>query len=197
MDGSWMQLRRRDPALDGDLWRLRERNAGAFLERIVFDPQGRSVVGFKFKTDELFLPAWLDVREAVVRDRRVAVIHLRRRDLLSQYVSHQAVLKHGVPTSITSGSIQINPFRLDVEAALRYASDVRDRDERAVRMYRDHRSMLVEYESLDTDAICAFLNVRPMPVSSPTRKIISDRNSLIVNLDHAIEAFRTHGFQTE
>ena len=48
--------------LEERLRALRERNPSSYFYKIAFDPQQRSHIGFKFKFDELLMPAFAGVR---------------------------------------------------------------------------------------------------------------------------------------
>lgn len=182
-----------DAAHNARLWQQRVEDLTGFLRDVVWDPQGSRVVGFKFKTDEAFEPEWADVAAAIATDNSAAIIHLRRRDLLAQYISHEAVLRHSGPMMSKDREAVVEPFAIDVEAALRYAEQVRARDRRALELYAGHRSMIVEYERLNTDAICAFLGIRPMPLTTSTVRLIRDHSAVVTNYRTASRVMRRHG----
>jgi LPS sulfotransferase NodH len=199
----YARLRRADPYADAQLFAYRSAHPEAFLYDIVFDLQGsgRRVVGFKFKTDEAFDPAFADVAEVIRRDVDIKVIHLRRRNLLDQYVSHQVVLNQTGVTLLQNDDVpEVSPFTVDVEHLLAYVRDVIDREQRALDVYSGHRGFGVDYEDLvaGIPEVCermqAFLDVKPVAMTTPTKKILQDNLALVQNLDEVLSALREHGF---
>jgi hypothetical protein len=193
--GRWQQRRTSEPWLRDRLLAWREEDPASFLQEVAFDAQGRRAVGFKFKTDEAFRPEFAEALRLIAGDPSIAVIHLRRRDLLAQYVSHQVVLRGG-PRFVREPDVVVRRFRIDVAAALRQAKDVVSRDAAAAETYAAHPSIEVEYESIDTAAICRFLGVEPRRLTTPTRRIIPDYRVVLENYDEAVAAFERHGLAT-
>jgi hypothetical protein len=198
LDGRYARLRHIDSSLGKRLWRYRRRDPGRFLRDMVFDPQGRRTAGFKFKTDEAFHRRNRDVLAMISSDPEVKVIHLRRRDLLAQYVSHRVVLKQGVPTMLRASEdrdvVTMKPFRVRTRTFLAYRADVLRREQRAAETYANHPQLIVDYEDLaDENArvlseLAEFLEVPAAPMSAPTQRIIHDHRSLVINVDEVLRA---------
>ena len=85
--GSYRQRLRTDPYLEPRMRALRHEEPAAFLYKLAFDAQGRRCVGFKFKYDELLLPQFSRHQAVIAQDLDIAIIHLRRRNLLKRYLS--------------------------------------------------------------------------------------------------------------
>lgn len=172
-----------------------------FIQACIFDAQGYHVVGFKYKTDEAFQPQYRPFTKALLTDTDIKVIHLRRRDLLAQYVSHQVVLNQTSTTLVHRRSKlpRIEPFACDPRHAVDYFHDVTDREKRAVTAYQNHRSIQVDYEDMVDDRkdharIQRFLDVPVRRLSSPTKKIIKDSRALVTNLEEAVSVLEEAGF---
>jgi hypothetical protein len=198
LDGRYAALRRDDPSLSQRLFDYRRGQPEPFVYDVVYDSQGRKAVGFKFKTDEAFSPAWADIRAIVARDIDIKVIFLRRRDMLAQYVSHEAVLRHNVPTLVVHPAarerLRIKPFKISIPALLEYVDDVARRERLAAETYADHPSMHVDYEDLVLEehsvrrTLTDFLEIPPFTLSTPSQRIIADHASLVVNRDEVLAA---------
>jgi LPS sulfotransferase NodH len=201
LQGSYAAKRNDDPAVGDALQQYRRKDPKRFLYDVVFDTQDRQVAGFKFKTDEQFLRSYRDIRSLLVKDTDVKVIHLVRRDLLSQYISHLVVLRQ---TGITllherDEAPEISPFSIDTKHLLKYVDTVTARERKALNDYRHHRRFDVVYEDLAAgcDDRCmemqAFLGVEPAPLVASTRKIIKDNYGLVENLEPCIAALGDGG----
>lgn len=173
---------RQDAQLRSRLETLRERDLPRFINEIVFDPQGRAAVGFKFKTDESFSPDGDYARafKLLVDDVAVRVIFLYRRDLFAQFVSYKIVNeKTGVSALYDEAQRpQLAPFRIDVDEFRAFLADVLDRQRRAEAVLRPHCTLRVAYEDLverDSDVLDGlqeFLGVPPRPLDTGTLKIV-------------------------
>lgn len=201
--GTYGPLRRAHPELDESLMAFRQARPETFLYDVVFNPQGRKAVGFKFKTDEAFDPAYRDIQDLVLADRDIKVIHLSRRNLLDQYVSHEVVLRQTGVTLLREGEErpEVEPFDVDIRQAVAYILDVLDREEQALDAYRGHRAIRVSYDDLvQADhpvhgELQAFLGIPHKPLSTPTRKILASNASLVRNLDDVRNVLRLMGLQ--
>lgn len=172
-----------------------------FIQSILFDTQDRKIAGFKFKLEEAFDPNYDDYARILQEDRDIKVIHLSRKDLLDQFISHQVVLKQTGVTLIHDEKNRpaVRPFRADVTEAVSYCQAVVDRELRALRHYGDHRSISVTYEEIAEDDsarlgdILDFLGVPRVPLTTPTKKIIKDSRALLLNLDEVLPALDRAG----
>ncbi len=201
--GEYAAKRRDDDEVGARLQEYRERDPAAFLYDIVFDPQGRRVVGFKFKTDEAFDPQFADIQEIVRRDRDIRIVQLRRRNVLHQYISHEVVLHQTGVTWIGNEADrpEVEPFEVDVRHAVAYILDVLQREEDVARVYPEHRRFMVDYEDVVDpshpvlEELQLFLGVDPVALSTPTRKILGSNDSLVRNVDDVRQALRLMGLE--
>lgn len=200
--GSYAVRRKGDAAFDDRLHALFEADPKRFLYDIVFDGQGRSVSGFKFKTDEAFGEQCRDIQEMISADSDIKVVQLRRRNLLDQYISHQVVLKQTGVTLVMSGQERpsVEPFLVDVRDAVLYFIDVLEREAKVATAYAHHRRLTVDYEDLAQDghpvreALQKFLGVPVQPLTTTTRKIIERNAGLVRNLDEVHHVLAVMGF---
>ena len=189
-----------DAGLESALWEQRRESPRLFLDRIVFDPQGRDAVGFKFKTDEAFKHPWRDIAEIISHDDRIKVIRLRRRDLIGQFVSHQVVLRQGAKTLLLAGEArpQLEPIAPRPGDVVDYVDDVLRREREADGAYRNHPQADLWYEELAEAAaheqLALFLGVAPRPLTSTTTKGVADGRSLLLNLPAVVDALSRAGY---
>src|SRR5437870_13457237 len=80
--GTYCRKSREQPDFLDRLTTERDRDPVKFLYKIVLDLQGKKVVGFKLKHDELVLPQYSRLRSEIVNDLDFRIIHLWRRTLL-------------------------------------------------------------------------------------------------------------------
>lgn len=201
LDGNYAMRRRADPSNEEKLMSYRSTRPEAFLYDVVFDAQGRRSVGFKFKTDEAFDPAYQDIADLIRRDTDIKILHLRRRNILDQYVSHQVVLKQSGVTLVADDAPQPapKPFVVDTKDLIGYARNILQRERQAAAVYADHRQGVVEYEALVErdptvrDRMQVFLGLKCMPLSTPTRKIIKRNCDLVENLEEVLAAMAGAG----
>ncbi len=194
--GAYARKRKTSAEYDRQLRDYRDREPQRFLYDIVFDAQGRRCVGFKLKTDEVFLPAYRTVRELVAADRDIKVIHLIRRNLIDQYVSHRVVEKTGVLfLRPNEEPPQVQPFTVDVEHFSAFVADVHKRQRAAAELYRKHRNVTMAYEdiiapqSTALDDLQAFLELDNRPLTSNTNKILKNNRRLVRNFDAVKAAY--------
>ena len=174
-----------------------------FIYDNIFDSQGHRVVGFKYKTDESLNSAYKPYTDIIAGDEEIKVIHLRRRNLLDQYISHQVVLHQTGVTMITSDDEkpEIQPFEADITHAINYLRDVVDREQRSIDLYTKHRCFFADYENLlpessnDRLDLQRFLDVGVQALTTSTKKIITDNRGLLTNLDQVLEALIAAGFE--
>jgi hypothetical protein len=88
LSGKYLQRSREDPGFIEWLSAERYRDPIRFLYKFVLDPDGKKAVGFKLKHDELVLPGYETVRNEIVSNRKLRIVHLRRNNLLRRYLSH-------------------------------------------------------------------------------------------------------------
>ena len=202
--GAFARKRKTIPEFDRRLRDCRDQEPQRFLYDFVFNPQRRRCVGFKLKTDEVFLTAYQTVRELVAADTDIKVIHLLRRNLIHQYVSHRVVEKTGVLfLRRTEERPRVEPFTVDVEHFLAFVLDVKKRQRAAYDLYSRHRNFTITYEEIVAprssalDELQAFLEIDNHPLSPNTSKILSNNSELVLNLDEVEAAWaqREQGLQ--
>ena len=200
--GTYSEKRKESLEFEQALHKKLIENPELFLYDNIFDSQDRKAVGFKFKTDELFDPGYARYKELLGADKEIKVIHLVRKNLLDQYISHQVVLNQTGITLLHSDAPapDIRPFTCDITRAIAYFEDVAQREVLSQKFYAGHRSVSVSYESLqekssgDAEAIQKFLGVTVTPLASSTKKIIKDNRELLINLDETVNALSSAGF---
>ena len=193
--GAYAKKRKTSPEYDSLLRNYRDREPQRFLYDIVFDAQGRRCVGFKLKTDEVFLPAYRTVRDLVAADTDIKIVHLVRRSLIDQYVSHRVVEATGVLfLRPDEERPEVQPFTVDIEHFSAFVADVCNRQRAAHDLYRAHRSFTIAYEDIVApgsralDDLQAFLELDTRPLSASTHKILGNNRELVVNLDRVESA---------
>lgn len=202
MVGSYAQKRNKSIEFESALHQKLIESPERFIYDNIFDSQDRKVVGFKFKTDELFDPSYSRYKDVLGFDQDIKVIHLVRKSLLDQYISHQVVLNQTGVTLLHSDAEtpQIRPFTCDVDHVVAYFEDVLQRESRAREFFANHRDISVSFEGLqgeeseDRKAVQVFLGVTVRPLATPTKKIIKDSRGLLINLDEAVNALSSAGF---
>jgi hypothetical protein len=205
MSGHWMNQYKENGSHRNQIDQLYKRDRTKFLQEIIFDAGGLKRVGFKFKTEEYFNPSYNDIADYVKRDQMIDVIHLRRRDLLSQYISEYIVSQQRGPTvKLTSGlvdrpmgwidrilrrkpNVKVKPFNINKNELLSYLNSVCDREEEIETEMKQHRIHEIWYEDILTyqkreiDKLEEFLGVKKCPLIIKTEKILNDHYSLVNN----------------
>ena len=182
--------RKENPEFGSSVRSYRDQHPQRFLYDIVFNPQGRRCVGLKFKTDEAFQPRFKAIREIIAADKDIKVIHLIRRNLLDQYVSHRVVEQTGLTLlRPTDNRPQVAPFTVDIEHFIAYVKDVNQRQQAAFDLYRNHRNLTLAYEDIVApqssalDDLEVFLGIANRPLSTPLVKIITNNSDMVLNLE--------------
>lgn len=202
MTGSYERNRHAIPGYEELIDKEFREHPARFIFSNLFDSQGRQSVGFKYKTDEAFHPDYEEYTDIIAGDPSIKVVHLRRRNLLDQYVSHQVVLHQTGVTLLRDGDEEpdIEQFRCDLGHAEAYFANVVSREEKALSIYRSHRGFFVDYEDLVDESkparneLQTFLGVEPEVLHSPTKKIIASNHHLLLNLDEALESLSAAGY---
>ena len=164
--------------------------------------------GFKFKTDEYFNTSFTEVSNYIQFNKSIKVIHLKRRDLLAQYVSHLMVKKKKSKTvefdTTMSGSnnSSIAPIKISMNRLMNFLEDVVGREERIINEMRHHDILEVFYEDIiNPEGQClkelqSFLNVPSQELKTETKKIILEYQSLIKNKTEVITAIKSSKFSS-
>ena len=127
---------------------------------------------------------------------------LQRQDILAQYISHEVVMRQTRQTYVEVGEARpvAQPFKADPATVARYCLDVTFRDQRASKMFRNHRQLRVDYEELtdsesDVQArLCEFLGVPARGLTTDTERVLPDSRQLLENIDEVITALELIGF---
>jgi len=198
--GRYRAARQADPEAERVVQQMRDEFPERFLYDCVFDPQGRAMVGFKYKADESQDERHQHVTRILTSDRDIKVINLLRRDRVAQFVSHQVVLQQTGVTLLREGDprVELTPLRLDPEQCVREVREAHERYKKARDAFGANRSYEIAYEDLlDADAqqaLLAFLGLKPRPLESPTRKIINTPlEELVPNLSELRDAVASAG----
>lgn len=202
LQGCYAEAINGNKAIKEQFIKERRQNPTKFLYKYILDPQGRRTVGFKYKTDELFLDRYKSITNIISDDLDIKIIYLLRKSLLAQYFSHQVVLKQtGVTLVHKECDIpQISPMRISPNDCKKYFLDVLQRQRKAEQLFLNHRSIKVYYEDIrqgNGDAIEQlhnFLDVRNVGLSSTTKKIVKKPlNEMIENYDEIVAFLNENG----
>lgn len=188
MTGTYLRQSREQPDFIERLSVERNNDPVKFLYKIALDPQGKRAVGFKLKHDELVLPEYQTLRDQIISDRDLRIVHLRRKNLLRRYLSHYianhvtrvtfAVLDQPVP--------EVPAVRLDPEECKRDFETVLAREAAFERLSAQHQGFSIEYEEMIAGdkrrmaALQDFLGVSHLELTTTTKKLgkLSLRNSV-------------------
>jgi len=201
--GTYCQKSREQAGFIERLSRERDRNPIKFLYKIVLDLQGKKVVGFKLKHDELVLPEFKALRDEITNDLDFRIIHLRRENLLRRFLSHY-VANH--LTRITLAVVgqpvpKVPPVRLDPLECQRDFETTLKRETEFKELFSRHRSFSLSYEQMvarDPEKMATlldFLGVSPRELTTATKKLGNDDlRSAIINFDELRSYFERSPF---
>lgn len=201
LDGRYRRVR--SPDIEATLWLYLTQYPVAFLYDVLFDHQDRKIAGFKYKIDEAFgatRPHRQDLQRSIVRDTDIKIIRLKRLDLLAQFISHEVSRRTGVHLVVKAPKPTVEPFSVSPRQVVDYFTETQRRYKRADEAYRNHRQMLVYYEDLVQEdhasrpALLEFLGVSPAPMTTPSRRIVTDGYRLLANRDEVVRELRRNGY---
>ena len=170
----------------------------AFLERSVFRrwPANYAAVGFKLFYYHARQPPQSAVWDHLARDRSIRILHIKRRNLLAQYLSLLIAHKTDVWSTTRSPANPPEPIRIDVEACRKHFLDVRRSEDECADFFEYHTIRNVYYESLARNDACEmqgiadFLGVRQEPIGSAlVRQNKGPVSQTITNYDELKRAF--------
>ncbi len=199
--GRFAEKRRTDPSFEKFLLALRDTQPARFLNEIIFDPQGRTCVGAKFKTDEAFQERYIPLQTIIRNDLEIKILMLTRRNVLAQYVSHLVVAQQ-TGTHLVRGDARIpdvKPIEIVTAHCLDYVRNVASRHAMAVRDYAQHPVLQVCYEDLvfkrDEVAveILDFLDLDAHELTTDTKKILSPPSRMVTNYTEVVTALTGSG----
>jgi LPS sulfotransferase NodH len=172
-----------DPALrnDPELHALRAADPVAFLGRMRDEAARRGVraAGFKLIYEQALETAPRGVIEYLVADRSIRVIHLRRRNVLRQYLSLKVAARTGEwhrKVGEKGGRPERGPLRLDFDEMVWFFRRVHNRWQTFERHFAEHALIHVDYEDLaaepleTTNRIQDFLGLERRELSITHRK---------------------------
>jgi hypothetical protein len=174
------------------LSRERDREPIKFLYKIALDAQGRKVVGFKLKHDELVLPEYKALRDEIAADLDFRIIHLHRKNLLRRFLSHYVVNRVTHTMLAVEGQCipEVPPVRLDPLECERDFETTLRRDAEFRELFARHRSFSLSYEEMvarvpeKMAALLNFLGVSPRELTTTTKRLGNNSlRSAIVNFD--------------
>ena len=151
-------------------------------------------VGFKFKTDEYFDSGYVEIADYLRQRADMKVIHLRRKDLLAQYVSYLFVQKKLNPTVSFDASSERSSKRIVIDKKLlfKYFDLITEREHKIEQELLDHQIHRVWYEDLIEDKeiflgeILNFLGVQKIITPSTTQKLILNYQDHVTNLEEVL-----------
>lgn len=171
--------------------RLLQRNPAEFIHQVLYSSHNNEIkaIGFKFKTDEYFDPLFSDLAKEIKKDTTISVIHLKRKNLLAQYISHELV-RRGMSVTFAQSkaphtktkAIHVNISHLDT-----YFHTMLYREQEIEKELSAHRIHVLYYEQLIsdttkvTDALLEYLSITPCKLKGKTVQLHKDHSSLIIN----------------
>lgn len=179
------------------LLRLHDAQPLEFLETAVFRrwPREVAAVGFKLFYYHARTGPQAAVWAYLRREPDLAVIHLKRRNILEQYLSLQLAHATNVWSSLKSVA-PAEPIRLGADDCLRHFQEVQAQEVACDAHFADHRILTVTYEDLVADRsavmarVAAHLGLRPGPLEA---KVVRQRTQplsrAIANYEELREAF--------
>jgi len=208
VEGFWGVYRERlvqDSGCEEKMRALRSSNPTAYIYKFAFDSQGRRCVGFKFKHEEFLMPAFAGARTAIVTDRDIKIVLLRRRNLLRRYLSHAKAMTSGV-TMRRKGDppLPTAPIVVDPRACLADFQNTLRREKFVADMLRNHKVHEIFYEDLvGTESekfvseLLGFLGVQPAPLRTVHEKLSGDSlKDQILNYDELRRTFAGGPYET-
>jgi hypothetical protein len=170
------------------LHQLRTADPVAFMREFALYPGEMNAVGFKIKYEELVLPEFAAVLQALVEDRDLKVIHLRRWNRLKRVVSKIAAVRvHGV-YNVTSPSEKpsLKRFALTPAECQEDFDTVAAWEGQFAETFGNHPKIEVSYEDLvrpgsnQLREVQEFLGLEPRELQTATQKMNPDSLSEIV-----------------
>jgi LPS sulfotransferase NodH len=148
----------------------------AFLEKHVFRKwsSNHKAVGFKLFYYHARTSPQSAVWDYLVQQPEIRVLHIKRRNVLSQYVSLQLAHKTDIWSSTRTFSQDPQCIELDIGECQNHFAWVRSLEEECENFFKNHKVRTVYYEDLARDsneeieAVQKFLGLRHETVSAQT-----------------------------
>jgi LPS sulfotransferase NodH len=147
----------------------------AFLEKHVFRnwPRNYKAVGFKLFYYHARTPSQRSVWDYLVVRPEIRVLHIKRRNMLGQYVSLQLAHKTNLWSSVHPVTPNHQPIQLDIQACHSHFAWVRRLEDECEAIFKNHNVKSVFYEDLarekeEIDSIQTFLGLRHEKLNAQT-----------------------------
>ena len=199
LTGHYGDLVESDPSAMERLLDIRGRAPVHFLYKYILDACGRTVVGFKFKFDEMMLEEYASVVDAIRRDTDIKVIVLWRENLLARHLSHVVVGKVTGITMLKSSDedLDVPPIRVDVEDLLADVQRQRERLAHFEHLFSGPPNAQLSYEEFlsspqtESKRLTDFLGVGEYAMRPGTKKNIRrPLSEAIANFEEVCAALR-------
>lgn len=174
-----------------------------FLETRVWGrwPRGQGAVGFKIFYYHAREAPFAAVWDHLARQKDLRVIHIKRRNILAQYLSLQVAHRTNVWSTTQRSAQAPEPIRLDPEECRKHFAWVRKLEDEADAHFANHPVLQVSYEALLADRqgemgrVQRFLGVPEEEVRSRTvRQRTVPLRAAIANHDELAAAFAGTGW---
>jgi LPS sulfotransferase NodH len=180
------------------LLRAHETRPIEFLETSVFGrwPREIAAVGFKLFHYHARTGAQAAVWPYLRDDPDLAIIHLKRNNILEQYLSLRVAHATDVWSSTSKAARTSEPIRLEPEACLRHFEEVQAQDAACAAFFAGGRLLTLTYEELVADQaaamdrVAAHLGLRLQPAKAGVvRQRTQPLSSAIANYDELRDYF--------
>jgi len=155
-----------------------------FLYECVWGGTNRPAIGCKIKYRQLE-EQFPGVFDAILADKSIKIIHLRRKNLLKRYVSNRLAASQKTPTVILSKRQETNAgqqrITIDLDKCLADIEHIKKSEQDFIKYFADHSVFEVFYEDLTVPAspdlleMQAFLGVKPISIQPKTVKVNSNK----------------------
>jgi LPS sulfotransferase NodH len=186
------------------LQRMHEDRPLEFLQTEVFRkwPAEVAAVGFKLFYYHAQTGAQASVWDYLRDDPELAIFHIKRLNILEQYLSLRVAHATNVWSASTAPAGSAEPVRLDPEACRRHFEEVRAQEEACDAFFGPERIETVTYEDLvaNRDAVMARMTARlglaPEPVAAGTvRQRTRPLSQAIANYDQLAAHFANSAWE--
>lgn len=150
----------------------------SFLKTHIFHRYGMEIkaVGFRFFYSQAQL--FPSVLTSLASNPNIHIIHLKRKNLLENYVSLQVAIKTGSWVSTNKKTGKNARVTINIDDCLIHFKDAEDNQKRFESIFSTHPHISVYYESLRTktlpqiNKILSFLDVPKLPLTTTLQKQI-------------------------
>lgn len=205
LEGVKGQRFRSDRKYKQRLVRLFKQNSSRFIDEIILhsDEEGCEAVGFKYKTNEFFSEKYVDVTNYIKEHSDILILHLKRSNILRQFISHQLLLQKKIKGANfkNDSTPKIEPFTISIEKLNEYISDLVNQESNLKSALPKHQILEVTYEEIISNGdkemgrILRFLQVERQVLHTPTKKILKNQESLVLNLNEVYDLFKSKNLE--